>query len=73
MHKNTANPSFKDKFAVSYFPLFAPHTLKIIIPHSTACTGEMGSFKIKMPASTDTTVIIFENDDARTASIFDVA
>ena len=47
--------------------MFVPQTPKIIRPHKTNCKALKLSPSINTPASTDTTVIILENDDERIA------
>ena len=49
------------------FVIFVPQTPKIIRPHKTNCKVLKLSPSINTPASTDTTVIILENDDERIA------
>lgn len=72
MSKNGSG-RFAGIVSVHFFTLFTPHTDRIIITQSIICNIESGSLRITTPAKTETTVIMFENDAARTASILLVA
>ena len=52
--------------------LFTPQTPKITGIHKSISATEKFSFKIIIPASTETTVIIFEKDEDLTALITEV-
>ena len=60
-------------FYFIYYCLLTPQTPTIIKAQQISCGIDNCSCSINIPASTDTTVIIFEKDEARTALIFVVA
>ena len=52
-----------------FFEIFTPHTPSIIGTQSIICKILNFSFSMNIPARIETTVIIFENEDERTAEI----